>query len=68
MTLPNWTVCAKLLARGEVLRPFAMKTFPVEKNTHKSTFAKVVAQSRKKYGRSVTDIEAEIVKRYGGPL
>ncbi|NOZ25741.1 MAG: hypothetical protein GXO94_06610 [Nitrospirae bacterium] len=64
MNLPNWRVCVSMLAGGEALRPFGMETIPVDSRKDPCTERKIIAMSRKRYGRSPAGIEREVAARW----
>jgi hypothetical protein len=61
--LPNWTACVKMLAKGEVLRPFEMRTYPPMRDRCAEVKERVMESSRKRYGRDINDIEKEVAER-----
>ncbi|MBI4687728.1 MAG: type IV secretion system DNA-binding domain-containing protein [Nitrospirae bacterium] len=62
--LPNWTVCSKILSKGEILRPFVMNTLSGSEGKDPNVVRKIKEHSRAIYGRDARDIEKEILVRY----
>ncbi|OPZ35073.1 MAG: AAA-like domain protein [Synergistetes bacterium ADurb.BinA166] len=60
--LPNFHACVTLLARGEALRPFTMRTLfrGAENPDGDSIRSDIVARSRAKYARPRKEVEEEI--------
>ncbi len=64
INLPRYTAAVRLLVDGQNLRPFAMRTRLDRHLPDAAQAERIIAQSRRRYGRPVADVNREIGARF----
>ena len=60
--IANWHACVSMLAGGEPLPPFTLRTLPPPRGTEPARAARVRKVSRARYGRPRAEVEAELAR------
>lgn len=64
LSLPAYDAYVKLMVDGVSIRPFSCRTYPAPAASSSSKEL-IIAETRKRYGRPIAEVEQEILKRLG---